>query len=71
MEQTGFPPHGGETGEVRSPDPERAHITIIESSYQPVVKTFRWQNGAVEKQHGAQISKGRAMTVEADTAADL
>lgn len=71
MEQTSFPPHGGETGVVRSPDPERAHITIIESSHQPVVKTFRWQNGAVEKQHGARISKGRAMTVEADTAADL
>ena len=71
MEQTGFPPHGGETGEVSSPDPERAHISIIESSHQPVVKTFRWRNGAVEKQHGAQIGRGRAVTVEADTAADL
>lgn len=71
MEQTGFPPHGGEKGEVRSPNPRRAHISIIESSHRPVVKTFRWRNDAIEKQHGAQISKGRAMTVEADTAADL
>ena len=71
MEQTGFPPHGGETRDVRSLDPDRAYISIIESSHCPVVKSFRWKDGAIEKQHGAQIGKGRAITVEANTAADL